>query len=178
MQPDGIKMPSSALPPVTASARPSPLRQPRQRRCAPPRPRCEIRVVDSQTARRFSGARSPPCVASSAKGRIFSADRVRGIGRHGAGPPSRLHRNAALFASQRPRASGRSLRRIPDANQAPVQAREIRNNNPSAPSHTPRRNPRRMIELTRSEADPGPLHVAIMHADAPQDADSIRGHRQ
>ena len=33
---------------------------------------------------------------------------------------------------------------------------------------------RRMIELMSSEADPGPLHVAIMHADAPQDADSIR----
>ena len=34
---------------------------------------------------------------------------------------------------------------------------------------------RRMIELMRSEADPGPLHVAIMHADAQQDADSIGG---
>ena len=34
---------------------------------------------------------------------------------------------------------------------------------------------RRMIELMRSEADPGPLHVAIMHADAQQDADSISG---
>ena len=33
---------------------------------------------------------------------------------------------------------------------------------------------RRMIELMRSEADPGPLHVAIMHADAPQDAEFIR----
>lgn len=33
---------------------------------------------------------------------------------------------------------------------------------------------RRMLELTRNEAGPGALHAAVMHADAPEDAESIR----
>ena len=33
---------------------------------------------------------------------------------------------------------------------------------------------RRMLELMRDEAGPGTVHAAVMHADAPKDAEDIR----